>query len=525
MSTEETDRYHPRSDSLFTTRGTWGRWTIPALGAALLGGCAFEEPDRTGREETATTEAELATAAQADAATARTVQVVAPVLKCVEALSSRQLRAHFGYTNSSASAVSTPIGPFNKFVPAPAERGQPTTFARGSVADAVQVPFASSASLTWVLGTHLAVANRLSPRCPGGGAGGSGAGGVGGATGTGGITGAGGVTGMGGVTGAGGSPACPPSCDDLNPCTTDNCGPATGFSCAHAPVAGGTTCDDGNACTTGDSCQGGQCAGDAATICPAATDPCQVAACDPASGACTTVLAPNGTACSGGNFCTVGESCTAGVCGGGTERVCPASDNPCEIPHCFPDFGGFCFFNPSFPGTPCLTAGQPGVCNGVPSICTPISCENCSAFPLQATSAACPEPCADALCQDLYDCLVASTHDGSSVPSSCLAPDGTANACWCGTNPCTCATDTAPPTAANGPCLAQIVAAAGSSDPAVIQQHLGDTTSPLGHAFTLAECRAQNCSFFCPIVVPSTTAPGTVCALPAELICIDADHC
>src|SRR3989442_161852 len=37
--------------------------------------------------------------------------------------------------------------------------------------------------------------------------------------------------------------ACP-SCDDMNPCTTDSCDTTTGF-CRHDPVS----CDDGNSCT------------------------------------------------------------------------------------------------------------------------------------------------------------------------------------------------------------------------------------------------------------------------------------
>lgn len=72
------------------------------------------------------------------------------------------------------------------------------------------------------------------------------------------------------------------------------CDPATG-ACSNPPAPNGTACSDGNECTVLDSCQGGSCSGSAAA---------------------------NGTACSDGNVCTVGDSCQGGFCASGTTDGC-----------------------------------------------------------------------------------------------------------------------------------------------------------------------------------------------------------
>lgn len=71
-------------------------------------------------------------------------------------------------------------------------------------------------------------------------------------------------------------------------------------------------CDDGNACTT-DTVVGNECQ-HAPRVCTA-TNPCLVAACDPARG-CTTTNAAEGTACDDGRACTSGDACRAGKCEG-----------------------------------------------------------------------------------------------------------------------------------------------------------------------------------------------------------------
>jgi hypothetical protein len=53
--------------------------------------------------------------------------------------------------------------------------------------------------------------------------------------------------------------------------------------------------------------------------------------------------------------------------------------------------------------------------------------------------------------------------------------------------------------AANGPCVAPILAAAKSKVPAMVQLLFTDTTSPLGRAVNLESCRGQNCKKECSV--------------------------
>jgi hypothetical protein len=55
-------------------------------------------------------------------------------------------------------------------------------------------------------------------------------------------------------------PGTPPSCDDGNSCTSDAC-VAAANSCVHGFALDGTPCDDGAWCTVGETCTSGQCGG------------------------------------------------------------------------------------------------------------------------------------------------------------------------------------------------------------------------------------------------------------------------
>src|SRR5262249_46787836 len=65
---------------------------------------------------------------------------VIPTVTCVDFVSGSTYRAHFGYTNPSLS-VAFPVGALNSVSPAPADRGQPTNFQSGVVADAFTADF------------------------------------------------------------------------------------------------------------------------------------------------------------------------------------------------------------------------------------------------------------------------------------------------------------------------------------------------------------------------------------------------
>jgi len=58
--------------------------------------------------------------------------------------------AWWGYFNKNAGTVSHPIGTRNKFLPAPSDRGQPTSFQSGNRDSVFSATF-TSPSLTWVL--------------------------------------------------------------------------------------------------------------------------------------------------------------------------------------------------------------------------------------------------------------------------------------------------------------------------------------------------------------------------------------
>lgn len=80
----------------------------------------------------------------------------------------------------------------------------------------------------------------------------------------------------------------PLNCDDGNPCTTDECAPATG--CVHTNNT--DPCSDGDACTTGDACSGGVCASGAPVVCAASPGACPPPVCDSQSGQCISATGP-----------------------------------------------------------------------------------------------------------------------------------------------------------------------------------------------------------------------------------------
>ena len=97
----------------------------------------------------------------------------------------------------------------------------------------------------------------------------------------------------------------PPPCGDGNPCTTDNCDPASG-KCVHDKLGDGAACDDGSLCTKSSKCLGGKCVG-ASTNCDD-KKPCTLDTCDPATGKCSHQNLLDGSPCN------VGGKCKLGVC-------------------------------------------------------------------------------------------------------------------------------------------------------------------------------------------------------------------
>ena len=81
--------------------------------------------------------------------------------------------------------------------------------------------------------------------------------------------------------------------DDSNHCTDDRCN--ANATCMHSNRAG--SCDDGAFCTVGDTCQAGVCTGAARNCSGAAADQCHDGVCDENTDACVSQPKTDGTAC------------------------------------------------------------------------------------------------------------------------------------------------------------------------------------------------------------------------------------
>ena len=171
------------------------------------------------------------------------------------------------------------------------------------------------------------------------------------------------------------------SCGDAGTaCVNQDTCNGTGSCTDNGFKSAGTPCNDGNACTQTDTCLAGVCAGGNPVICTA-VDQCHVAGiCDPASGTCSNLNAPNNTPCNADNSaCTQNDSCQNGVCTAGSAVVCTASDQCHVVGTCNPSTG-LCSNPAKADGTGCNADSnactqndtcQAGLCTaGAPVVCT-----------------------------------------------------------------------------------------------------------------------------------------------------------
>ena len=126
-------------------------------------------------------------------------------------------------------------------------------------------------------------------------------------------------------------------CSDGNPCTMDTCNEAAN-TCDSIQMSDGTPCDDGMFCIIGEMCTAGVCGVGEANMCNDG-NMCTSDSCDELVDACMSTSVPDGTACDDGLFCTVGEICAGGSCGGGLPMNC-SDGNECTVDSC--DEGGGC---------------------------------------------------------------------------------------------------------------------------------------------------------------------------------------
>ena len=148
--------------------------------------------------------------------------------------------------------------------------------------------------------------------------------------------------------------------------------------------------------------------------------------------------------------------------------------------------------------------GGNGSC--LPSHCAGQDCEACVASNCSTATDGCDgltDPKDKKLCEDLIACVLSHKGDGQ-----CLMPgnEGDLIPCWCGTNPTTCVTANSGATMANGPCLAQVIAAARMTpqtyDAPTIKSMLALPLSgsvPLGRASNLINCEGKFCNQECGI--------------------------
>jgi hypothetical protein len=125
--------------------------------------------------------------------------------------------------------------------------------------------------------------------------------------------------------GGGTTPTCPGSCDDGNPCTTDEC---SNGKCVNN-YANGIVCWDGDACTAGEKCSNGKCVGGSIVKDCNDNNPCTNDGCS--AGNCT--HSNNSAACDDGNPCTTGDACKSGKCAAGSAKNCN-DNNACTVDAC-----------------------------------------------------------------------------------------------------------------------------------------------------------------------------------------------
>ncbi len=119
-------------------------------------------------------------------------------------------------------------------------------------------------------------------------------------------------------------------CNDNKPCTNDLCDPVTG-ACLHVNAPNGTACNDNNACTVNDVCSDGVCVGT-----PSSGQICNDGNVCTVNDVCTDGVCvgtpSSGQNCNDGNACTVNDVCSNGVCAG-TPMNCDDGD-ACTVDAC-----------------------------------------------------------------------------------------------------------------------------------------------------------------------------------------------
>jgi len=144
-----------------------------------------------------------------------------------------------------------------------------------------------------------------------------------------------------------------------------------------------------------------------------------------------------------------------------------------------------------------MCAGGEAV-SGDPVACCTCTTDNCSLAPNPAGTYGCSgisDPGDKALCQAAAACFAAAAHPGNVIAGHCTV-GGDASRCFCGTSAGACFATAG---AANGPCVAEVQAAAKTTDPTMIRPLFTSPASPLGRAVNLMGCQGGLCSAECQV--------------------------
>ncbi len=128
---------------------------------------------------------------------------------------------------------------------------------------------------------------------------------------------------------------------ELSPCDAVICSEET-KTCSAAPVNDGTECTPIDLCELHGVCQLGECVGEPKSCALSPLNECNEVECDSATGDCVGTPDPdkeNSLCFLTGPLCQVEKTCQAGECGGGVPKDCSNLSIACELGECDPGTG------------------------------------------------------------------------------------------------------------------------------------------------------------------------------------------
>jgi hypothetical protein len=182
------------------------------------------------------------------------------------------------------------------------------------------------------------------------------------------------------------------------PCTISVCntgqelGPVN--TCVVVVAPKGTACDDGKYCTTNDVCDNGTCAGAVPFTCGLTPDPCSSVICYEESKSCDTAPVNDGTPCTTKDLCQVNGVCQIGECKGQPKDCTFSPLNECNTVACEPATGKCVATpDPEKDDAPCIFTGD--LCK-INKTCTAGQCGGVTPKDCSALNAGCEVGVCDA---------------------------------------------------------------------------------------------------------------------------------